>query len=77
MKSELKCDKCDFQAESLTPFLDHISKKHNDKILNCEGCEFTCKTENDLAAHKQLIQREFLCCYHVISVTSRYLGKQI
>ena len=54
----LKCDKCDFQAESLTEFNFHQSVKHPVKAtkghLKCTTCEFKAKKQLDLELHESI-----------------------
>ena len=57
-KSMLKCDKCDFQAESLTEFNFHQSVKHPVKAtkghLKCTTCDFKAKKQLDLELHESI-----------------------
>ena len=51
MKSELKCEKCDFKADTLTMFLVHLSKKHNagsNRKLKCRECDISFTNTKNL-----------------------------
>ena len=52
----IKCDKCDFQAESLTEFNVHISVKHPVKAtkgkMKCTNCDFKATKPLDSELHE-------------------------
>ena len=54
-KSMLKCDKCEFQAESFTELNFHLSVKHPVRATNgnlrCTKCDFRGKKPLDLDLH--------------------------
>ena len=54
-KSMLKCNKCDFQAESLTEFNVHLSVNHPVKAkgqIKCTKCEFKAKKQLEIEVHE-------------------------
>ena len=50
---QLKCEICDFTANSDAEFRAHIRAKHKDsrKFFKCWTCDFVCTTKVELTAH--------------------------
>ena len=54
IQAELACNKCDFQAESMTEFLMHTESDHGEekeKMFTCNHCDLTFNKEFDLQIH--------------------------
>ena len=56
-KGMLNCDKCEFQADSLSEFNFHLSVKHpvrGTKSLKCKQCDFRAKKPLELELHEAI-----------------------
>ena len=62
LKSMLKCDKCGFEAESLTEYNVHQSVKHPIKATKgqpkCTKCDFEAKKQSVLELHESKISEK-------------------
>ena len=48
------CDKCDFQTESISSLIMHLSLKHkpgNQNLIKCKDCGFASEKKADLKLH--------------------------
>ena len=50
----LACDKCDFETQSISNLIMHLSNEDHGRSKNCVTCgycDFTCEKESDLTIH--------------------------
>ena len=51
---KIKCDRCEFRAETKQILIEHLEEKHTEKEFRCEVCEMNADTIDQLRKHVKL-----------------------
>lgn len=50
----LWCEECDYRTRVPEYLSEHISKMHQQGVINCESCDYTCLYANELVVHQRM-----------------------